>query len=104
MRILAMSDLRVQRLGDIEAVVAAVKPEVILYAGDDVARFGPGPHSWSPLALTVRYGLAGVIGNDCLADARAVLRQRGCHDLHEAPLIVGDLAILGLQGAPATRG
>lgn len=101
-RILCFSDLRVQRLADVEAVAKSVEPDLILYAGDDVARFGPGPNSWSPLALSVRHGLAGVIGNDCLEDTRAVLRQPGCRDLQERPYFVGDFAILGLQGAPAS--
>jgi len=101
---LAISDVRAQRLDEIESVVDAVAPDLILYAGDDVARFGPGPNSWSPMARRVRHGLAGVIGNDCSADARAALRQPGCHDLHEEPLLIGELAFLGLQGAPDDRG
>jgi hypothetical protein len=103
-RILAISDLRVQRLSDVEAVARAVRPELILYAGDDVARFGPGPNSWSRLALSVPHGLAGVIGNDCREDDCSAFQQPGCHDLHKEPYLLGDFAILGLQGAPAEEG
>lgn len=75
MRILAVSDLRVQSIRLLEQVAGRVNPDLILYGGDDVVRFGPGPHSWSPLASRTRYGLAGVIGNDCSRDHAAALRQ-----------------------------
>lgn len=101
MRILAVSDLRVQSIRLLEQVAGMVNPDLILYGGDDVVRFGPGPHSWSPLASRTRYGLAGVIGNDCTRDHAAALGQPGCHDLDRTPLVVEGLAILGLGGAPA---
>jgi Icc-related predicted phosphoesterase len=99
-RILAVSDLRVQDVNLVERVAERVSPDLILYAGDDVGRFSVGPNSWSPLAERTPLGLAGVVGNDCRpADARA-LAQPGCRDLHREPLLVDGLAILGLQGAP----
>lgn len=104
MRILAVSDLRVQPLRLLEAVVKRVKPDLLLYAGDDVERFGPKCESWSPLACRLPHGLAGVIGNDCEPSAKAALRQAGCRNLHAGPLILGGLAIVGLQGAPRSRG
>jgi hypothetical protein len=99
-RILAVSDLRVQGVNLLERVAERVSPDLILYAGDDVGRFSVGPNSWSPLAARTPLGLAGVVGNDCRpADARA-LTQPGCRDLHRDPLLIDGLAILGLQGAP----
>ena len=52
----------------------------------------------------VRHGLAGVLGNDCRLAHRVVFRQTGFHDLHAHPLVLGDVAFLGLQGAPKEGG
>ncbi len=101
LRILAFSDVRVQHVSHMEAIAARERPDLILYGGDDVGRFVAGPHSWAGVAQHARLGLAGVIGNDCHpADARAFDQPR-CHDLHAAPLLLEDLAILGLRGAPS---
>lgn len=104
MRILAVSDLRVQSIRLLEQVAGRVNPDLIVYGGDDVVRFGPGPRSWSPLALRTRYGLAGVIGNDCTRAHAAALAQPGCHDLDRSPLLLDGLAVVGLGGAPADEG
>jgi Icc-related predicted phosphoesterase len=103
-RILAVSDLRIQSLDLLEEVIERVKPDLLLYAGDDVERFGPRGESWSPLARRLPHGLAGVIGNDCRPRAKAALRQAGCRDLHEEPIILEGLAIVGLEGGPISRG
>ncbi|MDP2314353.1 MAG: ribonuclease H-like domain-containing protein [Pseudomonadota bacterium] len=104
MRILAISDLRVQSIRLLEQVAGRWNPDLIVYGGDDVVRFGPGPHSWSPLATRARHGLAGVIGNDCTRDHAAALAQPGCHDLDRGPLLLDGLAVIGLGGAPADEG
>jgi hypothetical protein len=104
MRVLAISDLRVHDIRHVERIAERVQPDLILYAGDDVARFGAGHNSWSPLAQRTPLGLAGVIGNDCAGADAAAFDQAGCHDLHQAPLLFDGLAILGLQGAPADEG
>lgn len=104
LRILAVSDLRVQSLRLLEQVAGQVNPDLIVYGGDDVVRFGPGPHSWSPLATRTPFGLAGVIGNDCTRAHAAALAQPGCHDLDRAPLLLDGLALVGLGGAPADEG
>src|SRR5437764_532389 len=101
MRILAVSDLRVHSVKLLEQVAEEVAPDLVLYAGDDVVRFGPGPNSWSPLARRVPLGLAGVIGNDCAHEHVLALHQPGCHDLDREPLLLPELAVLGLGGAPA---
>lgn len=100
MRILAVSDLRVHDIGLLEKVAARVQPDLIVYGGDDVARFGPGPNSWAPLAARTPLGLAGVIGNDCRRADAVAFDQPRCHDLDRAPLLLDGLAILGLGGAP----
>jgi hypothetical protein len=43
MRILAVSDLRTQRLFDLAAVIKGAKPDLVVYAGDDVLRLGGVP-------------------------------------------------------------
>jgi len=103
LRILAVSDLRVQPLCELEAIVKRVKPDLLLYAGDDVERFSARQDSWSAVARRLPLGLAGVIGNDCDRRARAAFRQASCHDLHAKPLVLDDLVIGGLEGAPASR-
>lgn len=100
MRILAVSDLRVQSIRLLETVARQVRPDLILYAGDDVARFGPGENSWSPLAQRTPLGLAGVLGNDCAPEDARAFEQPGCHNLGQKPLLLDGLAILGLEGAP----
>ena len=104
MRILAISDLRVHDIALVEEMAARMRPDLIVYAGDDVARFGPGPNSWGPLAARIPLGLAGVIGNDCRRTDAIAFDQPGCHDLDRAPLLLDGLAILGLGGAPRDEG
>ncbi len=100
LRILAVSDLRVQSVALLEGVAERTKPDLIVYGGDDVVRFGPGSNSWAALAARTRFGLAGVIGNDCLRLHARAFDQPNCHDLDRAPLVLPGLAILGLGGAP----
>jgi len=62
----------------------------------------PKPPSRLHRALdAVPLGLAGVLGNDCHPIYTHILRAPGRQNLHESPMTVGDLAILGLQGSPA---
>lgn len=101
-RILAFSDVRAASttVKDLELVAERIQPDIIVYGGDDVARFGAGVNSWSPLAQRTRFGLAGVLGNDCRRKDADVFQQAGCHDLDASPLLFDDLAIIGLGGAP----
>lgn len=101
MRILAVSDLRVQDVQLLEHIAQRVRPDLILYAGDDVARFASGRNSWSPLAQRTPLGLAGIIGNDCAPTDASALEQSGCRDLQRSPLLLDGIAFLGLQGAPS---
>jgi hypothetical protein len=71
LRILAVSDLRVQSLRLLEQVAGQVNPDLIVYGGDDVVRFGPGPHSWSPVPLISR-----PISRQILAPIARVVRPR----------------------------
>lgn len=55
---------------------------------------------WRQALRQIRYGLAGVIGNDCHPLDAHILRRHPCHDLGRSPFVVGDLAIIGLPSAP----
>ncbi len=104
MRILAVSDLRVHDVSLLERVAERTSPDLIVYAGDDAIRFAEGTNSWSPLARRTRYGLVGVLGNDCDGRHAIAFEQPGCHNLQLEPKLFDDLAILGLEGAPQDDG
>lgn len=109
MNILAFSDYRVQ---DIDTLVDFIqgfiyKPDLILYAGDDVGRFVESDggsekiirNRFEELAALSKYGLCVVIGNDDSPDVKEWIKGRNVHDVHRAPFIAGDFAIVGVEGA-----
>jgi hypothetical protein len=100
-KLLAVSDLRVQPTAVLARVVARERPDLVVYAGDDVARFGPGPASWAGAAQLARHGLVGILGNDCEPDDSSVFDQPGCRNLGATPVVLDGLAFVGLPGAPA---
>ncbi|MGH2346427.1 MAG: hypothetical protein ACRDG4_14465 [Chloroflexota bacterium] len=61
-------------------------------------------NEFSELAALTRHGLAGVIGNDCLAVDRWVLDAEGCRNLHRTPWAVQGWGIIGIEGAPVLPG
>jgi Icc-related predicted phosphoesterase len=99
-KLLAVSDLRVQPTAVLARVVARERPDLIVYGGDDVARFGPGPASWAEPARLARHGLVGILGNDCEPGDSSAFDQPGCRNLGAAPVMVDGLAFVGLPGAP----
>lgn len=164
LRIFFFSDWRIQSLELAEELIQSVAPvDVIVYGGDDVARFVPPPEvpatmtvagrtyfpeSFIPLdemtdmllalseqtgqeprafwpgreltlrqmfalyrdpspannwlckfAQYARYGVLGVIGNDCNPADRAVLHAPGVRDLHDEPTVIEDVGFLGIEGA-----
>ncbi len=107
-RIIGFSDVRAHTLVDMERAVVAAQPDLILYAGDDVRRFGTWdrdaeyPGGLQRLARHAHMGLAAVLGNDAQPGDQAIFADLGVRDLHRDPLILDDLAILGLEGALAT--
>ncbi len=60
----------------------------------------PPPRPFLDVIQEVPHGLAGVLGNDCRPEHRAVLEQPGFHDLHTRPLFIDGIAMLGLEGSP----
>src|SRR6266545_5663267 len=105
--ILAISDIRSQPLSDLLAHVGRLhnRPDLIIYAGDDVARFRDGERNdFEELASLSRFGLVGVIGNDDGPAARRFLAGRHVFDVHHQPVRIGDILIVGIEGAPNRRG
>ena len=164
LRIFFFSDWRIQSLELAEELIQSVAPvDVIVYGGDDVARFAPPPevpatmivagrtyfpesfipfdemadlllalseqmgqkprapwpgrgltlrqvfaryrdlspaYNWlSKIAGYARYGVLGVIGNDCDPADRAVLHAPRVRDLHAEPTVIEDIGFLGIEGA-----
>ncbi len=105
--ILAISDIRSQPLDDLVGHLCRLqnRPDLIIYAGDDVARFQqPTGNYFQELASFARFGLVSVIGNDDGPDARNLITGRGVYEVHGHPVRVGDVLIIGLEGAPLRRG
>ncbi len=61
----------------------------------------PSPaNNWlSKFAQHARYGVFGVIGNDCGPSDHAVLHAPGVRDLHAEPTVIEDVGFLGIEGA-----
>jgi Icc-related predicted phosphoesterase len=102
--LLVFSDARVQDLSILAEYVASLdpRPDLILYAGDDVDRFHPENrlNYFAKLAGLTTYGLAAVIGNDDAPNASRFLVGRRVYDAHARTLLLGQFAVIGLAGAP----
>lgn len=102
LRIVAFSDYRVQ---DIDALIDFIKsqqrPDLILYAGDDIGRFRQGRRNlFQEIAAISRYGLCAVAGNDERPDERKLIAGRKVYPVHARALVLGGFAIVGIEGAP----
>ncbi len=107
MKILALSDWRVQPIEDIFEFIDDYKRPIdaIVYAGDDIRRFqDEWKNYFAELAQrTKRKRVFGVIGNDDTPDVREILNRGGVYDVHKkGPVVLGSYAFLGLEGAPRT--
>lgn len=96
-RILAFSDYRVQSLRELDEYIEGLtpKPDVIIYAGDDVNRF---EGEFEFLSNFASFGLCGVIGNDCFIEYKKIFSGENVNDLHEGPIIMEDFIFLGNEG------
>jgi Icc-related predicted phosphoesterase len=109
LRILAFSDCRVQPLDWFVQWVRdfGAFPDLILYAGDDIARFRPDRKTnyFEQLASLTRYGLFAVAGNDDLPDQRHLITGHKVYDVHRTPVLLGKYyCVIGLEGAPDRPG
>jgi Icc-related predicted phosphoesterase len=106
--LVALSDYRVQ---DIELLIEELskvqpRPDLILYAGDDIERFRPpgGKNLFELIASHARYGLCAIAGNDDDPSVRGLISGRSVSNVHLSPARLGSYAILGLEGAPSRPG
>ncbi len=110
MKIFAFSDWRVQSIGGLIDYVKCLehKPDVILYGGDDVDRFGSisgdiNENKFEELAKYSKYGVFGVIGNDCSKEhkkeQKKILSGKKVFDLHDCPQKIEDYLFIGVEGA-----
>jgi Icc-related predicted phosphoesterase len=102
LRLLAFSDYRVQ---DIHSLIRFIKvqqrPDLILYAGDDIRRFREGTKNlFQQLAALAKYGLCAVAGNDDKPEVRTLIGGHRVYPVHSRALVLGQFAILGIEGAP----
>lgn len=106
MRLLCLSDWRVQPIEDIYRLLNTMeeKPDFILYGGDDISRFQEeSTNHFSEIAKLTRQGyVLAVAGNDDFVLSKTVFRSEGIIDLHDSSFSFGDFAFLGLEGS--TRG
>lgn len=102
LRILTFSDYRIQDISKLIEYVRKMvfKPDVIVYAGDDLERFEEGSKNlFSQLGELAEHGVLAVAGNDDTRDCKRVLCAKHVHDLHEKPYIIGDIAFVGQEGS-----
>ena len=110
LRVLAFSDCRIQPLAWFVQWVrdfgSQDRLDLILYAGDDIARFRPDAETnyFEQLAALTRYGVCAVAGNDDLPEQRALISGHKVYEVHRRPVLLGDYCILGLEGAPDRPG
>ncbi|MFX0133987.1 MAG: metallophosphoesterase, partial [Candidatus Hodarchaeota archaeon] len=122
MRIIAFSDWRIQSIEQFIKYLeeSGHRPDVIIYAGDDVGRFNNVPKTKIPkefrdvkfpkvnhfqkIAALSKYGLVAVAGNDDYPFEKYIIRGKKVYNIHEEPLIIGDYAFIGLEGATTPPG
>jgi hypothetical protein len=102
---LAFSDWRVQEIGALVRFLRAQKkPDLIVYAGDDIRRFRPpGKNYFQEIARLARFGICVVAGNDDPADTRQLMTGRSVYPVHSCALSLGRFAIVGVDGAPLSN-
>ncbi|MCI0557772.1 MAG: ribonuclease H-like domain-containing protein [Nitrososphaera sp.] len=129
LKIIAFSDCRVQDLDKILLWVQSRTPDLILYAGDDIARFRPDafpprfvpvypekyaddPESlrcpeetinyFEELADAARFGLCAVAGNDDEPSTRALIKGKKVFEVHSRPVEMKGWLIVGLEGVESS--
>ncbi|MDE1769379.1 MAG: TM0106 family RecB-like putative nuclease [Thaumarchaeota archaeon] len=119
LRIIAFSDYRVQ---DIDLLMDFLqkmeeKPDLILYAGDDIDRFvehkmvfsSKDPrimkrgkmirNRFEEIATLSKLGLCAVIGNDDFPTVREYIQGKNVHSVQKDPFVFGDYVVIGIEGA-----
>lgn len=107
LHLIAFSDWRVQDISLLVEEIAKlpIKPDLILYGGDDISRFREqGKNLFEDLARCSKYGICAVAGNDDLPGHQKQIRGHSVFDVHASPVTLGDFAVLGVEGAPSAPG
>lgn len=100
--IVGFSDWRVQDVrGLIRFLESQERPDLILYAGDDIGRFRPPYENlFEELAGLSKYGLCAVAGNDDAPSAKELISGHNVYPVHSRALVLGGFAVVGVEGAP----
>ncbi|MEM0144067.1 MAG: metallophosphoesterase [Candidatus Parvarchaeum sp.] len=110
-RIVAFSDWRTTSIEELIDIIKTInpKPDLILYAGDDIERFESLPtvipkdqnkEYFSELANFSKHGLCYVLGNDCSPINKLIkYKHSNVFDVNDKPFVMGDFAIIGQEGA-----
>lgn len=103
MRLLCFSDWRVQPIEEVYRFLHNLKdkPDFILYAGDDLARFADeGTNHFSEMAqYTKQQHVLAVAGNDDFPEVKIVLKSKNVHDLHNSPFVYQNFAFMGVEAS-----
>jgi Icc-related predicted phosphoesterase/uncharacterized protein YprB with RNaseH-like and TPR domain len=108
LQIVAFSDYRVQDISLLLDFVKQLrpKPNLILYAGDDVKEFHRGSDNYfEQLAALSTHGLCPVLGNDDTPKGERGNDIRGAnvYNVHKTTLIIGKYAVIGSEGSPPDK-
>jgi len=103
-RIVALADWRVQSYDDLVFYLDQhPNPDLIIYGGDDLERLCN--YGIEKIANRSRYGLVGVAGNDDYVPFSDIGEDfPNVYDLHESPIVIGDIGFLGVEGATIKPG
>ncbi len=114
MQVIAFSDWRVQ---DIEHFIDYLeelkeKPDVIVYAGDDLDRFieideietKNNINKFEKIANYSKHGLCAVAGNDDPPYYKNIIKGKNVYDIHDNPFIIDNFALIGIEGAVSKIG
>ncbi|MGH9717117.1 MAG: ribonuclease H-like domain-containing protein [Candidatus Acidiferrales bacterium] len=107
LRVIAFSDWRIQDIALLaeEIVRLPFKPDLIVYGGDDISRFIDQGRNWfAELARCSNYGVCAVAGNDDVPGHQKQITGESVFDVHTMPVILGEFAVLGIEGAPSPPG
>lgn len=105
LRLVAFSDYGVQDIGLLIEELSKLAPpaDLVLYGGDDIARFRPSEshNLFEDIARCSRHGLCAVVGNNEQPTVRGCLSGNSVFNVHAAPVILGDHGVLGVEGEPS---
>jgi Icc-related predicted phosphoesterase/uncharacterized protein YprB with RNaseH-like and TPR domain len=101
----AFSDYRVQDVFSLYEFLRKLdpKPDIVIYAGDDVARFKDEDEFYEidwfeELAKCSNYKAFVILGNDDSYEDKSILKAEYVYDLHDDPVIADEYVFIGQEG------